>query len=185
MVSQNTVIGRQVLDSALRIFYFRISLSDNPPVPLEVLKIKEARGQIIADCKWSMADYMRPNTHPSNVAINYSEYNELPSGLVALIGRVKYGAHSTVHTSSHASFTNRIACTGAIPMSPSVTTLGFSRSSSPMACLSTVSLIRSFKLYVSPGNLRMSFKNEPLRLTACILSYYQLSRIILVLQLLL
>ncbi|EKM54780.1 uncharacterized protein PHACADRAFT_258873 [Phanerochaete carnosa HHB-10118-sp] len=54
MVSQGTVIGRQVLD-----------------MPPGILKIKEARGQVIAD------------------SINYSEYNELPSGLVALIGRVK------------------------------------------------------------------------------------------------
>ncbi|GJE92847.1 clavaminate synthase-like protein [Phanerochaete sordida] len=54
MVSQSTVIGREVLD-----------------MPEEILKIKEARGQVIAD------------------SINYAEYNELPSGLVALIGRIK------------------------------------------------------------------------------------------------
>ncbi|GJE89980.1 clavaminate synthase-like protein [Phanerochaete sordida] len=54
IIKRGTVIGDEVLD-----------------MPVEILKIKETRGQIGSD------------------AVNYAEYHTLPSGEVALIGRVK------------------------------------------------------------------------------------------------
>ncbi|KAJ3551960.1 hypothetical protein NM688_g4409 [Phlebia brevispora] len=49
-------------------------------IPPEILALKEARGKVASD------------------SVNYAEYNELPAGQVALIGRVKYVVCSSVLT---------------------------------------------------------------------------------------
>ena len=57
----------------------------------EILKLKDTRGQTgSVDCKiFSFAVVFGLSLTQLSTAVNYSEYGQLPSGTVNLIGRVK------------------------------------------------------------------------------------------------
>ena len=67
-------------------------------VPPEVFELKEHRGQVgQTDCESGLSETIRLDDNQLmhiiyGVAVNFSEYDNLPSGQVSLINRVKYVA---------------------------------------------------------------------------------------------